>query len=88
MIGQSRLQILQDGEQDLNATAKRLQVFSKERGQAFKWVMPLAMWNLAMAQPRDKERYMLVRDGGRDRPKASFLVVDYVLLGQAVAKGS
>ena len=79
-IFQSRLQNLHDGELDLNITEERLQIFLNERGQAFKRVMPLAMRNLAIAQQRDKERYRLVRGGGWDRPKATFMPGVYVLL--------
>lgn len=48
----------------------------------FKWVMPLAMRNLAIAQQRDKERYRLVRRGGWDRPKVSFALGDFVMIRQ------
>lgn len=51
-----------------------------QRGQAFKRVMPLAMRNVEISQQRDKERYKLVRGGGWDRPKASFMPGDYVML--------
>ena len=81
-ILQSRLQHLQGAELDLDISEERLQIFLNERGQAFKRVMPLAMRNLAIAQQRDKERYRLVRGGGWDRPKASFMPGDYVLLKQ------
>ena len=54
------------------------------RGQAFKQVMPLAMRNLAIAQQRDMERYLLVRGGGWDRPKASFAPRDFVMLRQVI----
>ena len=81
-IFQSRLQHLQNGELNLNVTEGQLQIFLNERGQAFKRVMPLAMRNLAIAQQRDKERYRLVRGGGWDRPKATFMPGDYVMLKQ------
>ena len=63
-------------------TKERLQIFLDQRGQAFKRVMPLAMRNPAIAQQRNKERYRLVHGGGWDRPKASFMLGDYVILKQ------
>ena len=42
-------------EEPLNqeATAAQMQLFLSERGQLFRWVMPLAFRNLAIAQQRD-----------------------------------
>ena len=42
--------------------------------------MPLAMRNLAIAQPRQKERYSLIRGGEWAKPKASFAMGDYVMV--------
>ena len=77
---QKRLQPLQDEKLDPAATVERLQIFLDAWGQAIKWVMPLVMRNLAIAQQRDKERYKLVRGGGWNRCKASFYFGDNVLL--------
>ena len=58
-------------------------MFLNERGQTFREVMPLAMCNLAIAQNRDREQYRRVLTGsGSDRPKVSFKVGDYVLVGR------
>ena len=54
--------------------------FVDERGQVFQEVMPLAFRNLAIAQHRDKTRFLKVRGGGWDRPKASSSVGDKVLV--------
>ena len=80
-IFQSRLQQSQEEVLDLDLGEEDLRTFLDRRGQAFKWVMPLAMRNLAIAQPRDKERYRLVRGGGWE-PKASFAPGDYVMVRQ------
>ena len=59
-----------------------LGLFPNERGQVFREVMPLAMRNLAIAQNRDREQYRRVRGSGWDRPKPSFKVGDFVLVGR------
>ena len=73
---------MQGEELDLAARTEQPQVFSSAQGQAFKGVMHVAMRNLAIAQQRDKERYMLVRGGDWDRLKATFQLGDYMLLKQ------
>ena len=68
---------------DLETSEEELCAFLDRQGQIFKRVMPLAMWNIAIAQQRDIERYRRVRSGGWDRPKAKFAPGDYVMLRQA-----
>ena len=48
---------------DLETSEEELCAFLDRRGQIFKRVMPLAMWNIAIAQQRDIERYRRVRGG-------------------------
>ena len=54
--------------------------FLDERGYVFQKVMPLAMRNLAIAQHRDKTRFLKVRRGSWDRPKPRMQVGDFVLV--------
>ena len=63
-----------------NTTIRNFQLELKNRG--LREVMPLAMRNLAIAQQRDKERYRHVRGGKYDRPKAKFVVGDFVMVKQ------
>ena len=60
--------------------AEEVKRFLDERGQVFQEVMPLAMRNLAIAQHRDKTRFLKVRRGSWDRPKPRMQVGDFVLV--------
>ena len=62
-------------------------LFLKKQRQIFGEVMPLAMRNLAIAENLDRQRYRRVRGSGWDRPKPSFKVGEYVLVGRQT-KGS
>ena len=59
-----------------------LGLFLNKRGQVFREVMPLAMRILAIAESRDREQYRRVRRSGWNRPKVSFKVGDYVVVGR------
>ena len=53
----------------------------------FQEVMTLAMRNLAIAQRRDKTRFLKVRGGSWDWPKPRIQVGDFVLVKRAVKGG-
>ena len=57
-------------------------MFLNERGHGFREVMPLAMRNLGIAQNRERTLYRCVRGSGWDRPKSSFKVGAFVMVGR------
>lgn len=64
---------------------KKFQWELAHRGAVLQQVMPLATRNIAITQQRDKKRFRLVRGGGYDKPKAKFVLGEYVLLKQSKA---
>ena len=60
--------------------AKKLRLDIQKRAATLKEVMPLAMRNNSIAQQRDMERFRHVRGGKYDRPKAKFVVGEFVML--------
>lgn len=63
-------------------TPENLSLQLAHRGAILREVMPMAMRNLAIAQQRDQNRFRNVRGGGWAKPKATFVVGDFVMLQQ------
>ena len=62
------------------AIIKKLRLDIQKRTADLKQVMPIAMRNMAISQQRDMERFRNVRGGKYDRPKAKFVVGEFVML--------
>ena len=79
----STIQRLDEEEiDDGPAMVKKLRLELKNRAEELKTVMPIAMRNMAISQQRDMERFRHVRGGKYDRPKAKFVVGEFVMLRQ------
>ena len=77
----STIQHLDETEiDDGPAMIKKLRLDIQKRAADLKEVMPIAMRNNAIAQQRDIERFRHVRGGKYDRPKAKFVVGEFVML--------
>ena len=80
----STIQHLDEKYLKLEDTAKSLDADIKKRAEVLQTVMPIAMGNLSIAQQRDKERFRHVRSGKYHKPRANFMVGEYVLVQHKV----
>ena len=77
----STIQHLDESEIDEGpAMIKKLRLDIQKRAADLKQFMPIAMRNIAISQQRKMERFRHVRGGKYDRPKAKFVVGEFVIL--------